>query len=92
MVTMSLSVVSFTGFVIEPMIVEGNATRYVPPQVGKILEADLVQFLHELRIQTSLRGSKMRKCSGSRKSKIVLALLRKNDEATVGIRVPKNIP
>ena len=54
MVTMSLSVVSLTGYEIKTMKVEGNTIGSVPPQAGKGLEADLVPVLPELIIRTAL--------------------------------------
>ena len=50
MVTMSLSVVSFIGFNIEAVRVEGNVVRYFPPQGGKGLEAEIVPFIPRLMI------------------------------------------
>ena len=58
---------------------------------GGLLEVELVPVLPELRIGTVLSRPEIRKHSTSYRIKIVSSLIKKNKEAMIGIRGPKEI-
>ena len=92
---MRFSLSSLRGSMIEvviPVIVEENDVVYIPSEACMQLETELIPILLAVTIQTILPRLEIRKPFGSRKSNIVSALLRKNEEATTGIQGPKNIP
>ena len=95
MVIMNPSDTALTGSAIEAMLptsIMEDATVYVPLHVGMGLETEQVPVIPEIRIWTDLLDSSMKKHFGSRKSKAVLAPLMKDEDTTVEIWFPNDIP